>query len=134
MCVWVWVCVSYLRNLFQTQGHKGFLLRFLLKDLRFSLSIWINFCQVKVQAHFFPHRYPIVNICWKDLLFSHWNALATMLKLNWPHELISRSVAGLYSVPRICMSSLMPVPHFLNYCNFVVNQYGRQCKFQFCSF
>ena len=67
-------------------------------------------------------------ICWKDFLFTHW-MLLTLCWNSLDHIYIPRCFFWiLCSIPQVCMSQFMSVPHCCSYSSFVISCKIRNCE------
>lgn len=103
-----------------------FLLRVLICSFYIKIfdELWVNFCiwcGIRVKFYFLACEYHFPSTtCWKDCFSPSWMILAPLLKTIWPEMCI-----GFFLDSQFCsliyISSLMAVPHYLDYCSFVVS-------------
>lgn len=103
-----------------------------------SDPFWINFyiwLELGVELHFFSCEYPAWFV--EQTILSLLNDLETSIK-NQSTIHICVYFWTLRSISLICMSVLMPLPHYLHYCNFVASfeiwkfESSSFCSFQDC--
>ena len=79
----------------------------------------LTICEIDIQFYYSACEYPVVKASFiENTTLSPLNCLSTLLKCNW---FILIYFCDLNSIPSIYRSILMPVPHCLDYCNFVVS-------------
>ena len=74
----------------------------------YGVRQWFSFILLHVADQFCQHQ------LLKRLSFAHYVSMAPLLCINWPYML--ELISGLYSVPLVCGSVLVPVPNCLHYC------------------
>lgn len=82
---------------------------------------------------FFLHVHTVFSLLTdKKIIFFPLNSLGTLVKNHWPH-LQGFFSWDSFSIPFVCMSFCMPIPHHFNYCIFVVSFEVKMQVLKFCS-
>lgn len=113
--------VSCRRTFYLTLSHKGFLLCSLLKVSQCSV-LFLGICLVL--SYILCKVWGLVDFFFFCILISNcsnticWNCFCAAIKIHWPHlgGLISRFAVVIHDN----LSILLPVPHCLDQCSYIV--------------
>ena len=91
-----------------------------------NLELILYIVWVKGHVHCSPYGYPIVPAPLIEKLPFHWNYLGlSLLKISWHVSM------GLFldsTLFYVCVSIIMPIPHHLDFCSFIICLKIRYCK------